>query len=112
VLVWTTRSGAPYTAALATQSKSLNPAQGWDAFARTEDVEELVWEVLAGWHYMNPTAKTSVWESDSGATFYLAFDDDHQLIEAVAGAGATPDEDLDALCGRLRRTFGIVAAED
>ena len=89
----------------------MTPAQGWDSFTRSEDVEELVWEVLAGWHYMNPTAKTSVWESDSGATFYLSFDDDHRLIEAVAGASASPDEELDELCGRLRRMFGISAPE-
>ena len=92
---------------MATRSVALVPPQGWEDFAKSSDVEELVWEVLAAWHYMNPTAKTSIWESDTGATFYLAFDDDRAIIEAVAGFGGEPDEELDSLCSRLRRRYGL-----
>lgn len=87
------------------------PARGWESFTKSAEVEELAWEMLATWHFMNPTAKTSVWESDSGATFYLAFDDAHQVIEAVAGANAELDEELVALCTRLSRRFGLVAGD-
>lgn len=69
-------------------------------------MEELAWEVLAGWHYMNPTAQTSVWESPTGATAYLAFDPSHRLIEVVLGRGAAEDLELDDFAARLK-TLGI-----
>jgi hypothetical protein len=93
---------------VATRSVALVPAAGWDKFSRSADVEELAWEVLAGWHYMNPTSTTSIWEGDTGATFYLAFDGSHRIIEAVAGHAGEPDVDLDDMCARLRRDYGIV----
>ncbi len=55
-------------AAMATRSEAWEPEGGWERFSRADDVEELAWEVLAGWHYINPTASTSVWESPQGAT--------------------------------------------
>lgn len=88
---------------MATRSESWEPPGGWDAFRRGEDVEELAWEVLAGWHYMNPTAETSVWESPTGATAYLAFDPSHRLIEVVLGHGAEEDLELDDFAARLKR---------
>ena len=92
---------------MSTRSVALKPPGGWDDFAKSSEVEELVWEVLATWHYMNPTATTSIWESDTGATFYLAFGDGRAIIEAVAGFVDEPDEELDALCARLRRRYGL-----
>ncbi len=92
---------------MSTRSVTLAPAGGWDAFTRSPEVEELVWELLAGWHYMNPTSKTSVWESDTEATFYLAFGDDGRLVEAVAGYAEEDDPELDELCAKLRRRFAI-----
>ncbi len=92
---------------MATRSVSLAPAAGWDGFARSGALEELVWEALATWHYMGPTANSSVWESDGGATFYLAFDESRAIIEAVAGFGGEPDPDLEDLCRRLKRSFGV-----
>lgn len=86
----------------------MSPPGGWEAFSRSAEVEELVWEALAAWHYMGPTSATSVWESDTGATFYLAFGDDKRIVEAVAGYAGDPDPDLDDLCARLRRRFAIV----
>lgn len=94
---------------MSTRSLALTPPTGWDAFTRSADVEELVWEVLAGWHYMNPTATTSIWESETGATFYLAFDEDRRLVEVVAGHAAEADEELDALCRRLKKKYGLRA---
>lgn len=91
---------------MATRSEAWEPEGGWDRFARADDVEELAWEVLAGWHYINPTATTSVWESPQGATVYLAFDHAHALIEVVIGRGAEEEPDLEDFAGRLRR-FGL-----
>jgi hypothetical protein len=88
---------------MATLSESWEPPSGWDAFTRGEDVEELAWEVLAGWHYINPTATTSVWESPSGATAYLAFDAGRQLIEVVLGRVADEDFELEDFAARLKR---------
>jgi len=92
---------------MATRSVALSPTGGWEVFTKSGDVEELVWEVLATWHYMNPTATTSIWESHTGATFHLAFGDDRKIIEAIAGFVDEPDEELDALCARLRRRYGL-----
>ena len=91
---------------MATQSESWEPPGGWDAFSRGDDVEELAWEVFAGWHYINPTAQTSVWESPSGATAYLAFDADHALIEVVLGRAAEEDFELADFAKQLRG-FGL-----
>lgn len=86
---------------MATRSQSWEPPAGWDTFGRAEDVEELAWEVLAGWHYMNPTATTSIWESPAGATVYLAFDDMRALIEVVIGHGHEEEFDLGEFVRRL-----------
>jgi len=91
---------------MATRSEAWEPEGGWDGFPRADDVEELAWEVLAGWHYINPTASTSVWESPQGATVYLAFDHAHALIEVVIGHGGEEDPDLDEFAQRLRR-YGL-----
>ncbi|MGH1344182.1 MAG: hypothetical protein ACRBN8_21665 [Nannocystales bacterium] len=88
---------------MATRSEAWEPEGGWDRFSRADDVEELAWEVLAGWHYINPTATTSVWESPDGATVYLAFDDSHALIELVIGHGPEEDADLQDFTVRLRK---------
>ncbi len=90
-----------------TRQVALTPAGGWDTFNDTEEVTELAWEVLAGWHYMNPTAKTSVWESPSGATFYLAFDDAGALVEAAANHARDEDPELSALLRRLAKRHGL-----
>ena len=66
-------------------------------------MEELAWEVLAGWHYMNPTSNVSIWESPTGATAYLAFDAEHALIEVVLGHGGEEDPELVDFGTRLRR---------
>lgn len=87
---------------MSTRSQAWEPPGGWDGYARGEDVEELAWEVLAGWHYINPTSTTSVWESPSGATVYLAFDQDHVLIEVVLGAVEEEDFELEDFARRLR----------
>lgn len=91
---------------MATRSEAWEPEGGWGRFSRADDVEELAWEVLAGWHYINPTASTSVWESPQGATVYLAFDDARALIEVAIGRGADEDADLDDFAARLRR-YGL-----
>ena len=88
---------------MSTRSESWEPVGEWSSFTRGEDVEELAWEVLAGWHYMNPTANTSIWESPTGATAYLAFDVEHALIEVVLGHGAHEDPELADFSARLRR---------
>jgi len=93
---------------MSTRSIALAPSGGWEAFSKSTELEELVWEVLAAWHYMGPTSSTSVWESDTGATFYLAFGGDREVVEAVAGFVDEPDDDLDDLCTRLKRTWGVV----
>ena len=95
---------------MGTRSVTLAPAGGWEAFTRSAEVDELAWEILAGWHYMNPTSSTSIWESETEATFYLAFDDDRRrILEAVAGFVDEPDPELDELCAKLRRRFAITA---
>ncbi len=91
---------------MATRSEAWEPEGGWDGFSRADDVEELAWEVLAGWHYINPTANTSVWESPDGATVYLAFDDARALIEVVIGHGREEDPDVGDFVRRLRR-YGL-----
>ena len=88
---------------MSTRSESWEPTGGWSSFTRGEDVEEIAWEVLAGWHYMNPTSTTSIWESPTGATAYLAFDGEHALIEVVLGHVAEEDPELVDFGGRLRR---------
>lgn len=88
---------------MATKSEAWEPPGGWDSYTRGDDVEELAWEVLAGWHYINPTATTSVWESPSGATVYLAFDHAHALIEVVLGYGGDEDFDLADFSARLSK---------
>lgn len=91
-----------------TRSQVWSPSKGWDAFTHGEDLEELAWEALAGWHYMNPTAQTSVWESPEGATVYLAFDDSHAVIELVIGhVGDDHELELTQFQDRLRRDFGL-----
>ncbi|MEM6995669.1 MAG: hypothetical protein AAF721_34490 [Myxococcota bacterium] len=92
---------------MSTRSVTLTPACGWEAFTRSAALDEVAWEVLATWHYMNPTSKTSIWESETGATFYLAFGDSGAVIEAVAGHAAEPDPELDALLARLVADFSI-----
>jgi hypothetical protein len=87
---------------MATQSRAWAPSGGWDGFAGSDEVEELAWEVLASWHYINPTATTSVWESPSGATVYLAFDEAHALIEVVVGAVPEEDFELQVFETRMR----------
>lgn len=88
---------------MSTRSQTWEPTGGWASFSRGDDVEELAWEVLAGWHYMNPTSTTSVWESPSGATAYLAFDAGHALIEVVLGHGPQEDPELADFGAGLRR---------
>ena len=39
------------SSSMATRFESWEPPAGWDAFLRGDDVEELAWEALAGWHY-------------------------------------------------------------
>ena len=95
---------------MSTRSVTLCPRRGWEAFGKGADLEELVWEALATWHYMNPTAKTSVWESPTGATFYLAFGDDGSLVEAVAGFAGDDNEELTALLEQLAADYGVRAA--
>lgn len=91
---------------MATRSEAWEPVGGWERFSHADDVEELAWEVLAGWHYINPTATTSVWESPEGATVYLAFDEGRALIEVVLGRVAEEDPELDDFAHRLRR-YGL-----
>ncbi len=90
-----------HSAAVATRSETWEPPRGWESFRRGDDVEELAWEVLAGWHYMNPTSTTSIWESPSGATVYLAFDDARALFELVIGHGGEEDFELTDFVTRL-----------
>ena len=88
---------------MATRSEAWEPEGGWESFSRADDVEELAWEVLAGWDYLNPTSTTSVWESPSGATVYLAFDASRALIELVIGHSAQEEFDLQDFGERLRK---------
>ncbi|MBV1858605.1 MAG: hypothetical protein KUG77_09360 [Nannocystaceae bacterium] len=91
---------------MATKSEAWEPEGGWERFSRADDVEELAWEVLAGWHFINPTASTSVWESPQGATVYLAFDHAHALIEVMVGRSAEEEPDLEEFATRLAK-YGL-----
>lgn len=94
-----------------TRSQAWAPRGGWDAFSRGDDLEELAWEVLAGWHFMNPTARTSVWESPEGATVSLAFDDAHAVTELVIGrAGDEVELELAQFEQRLEKSFAMAPA--
>lgn len=73
-------------------------------------MEELVWELLATWDFLNPTVSQSVWESPSGATVFLAFDAEHELIELVVGHAEEDEEELLALIAQIQRRFGMVTA--
>ncbi|MEM6291052.1 MAG: hypothetical protein AAGA54_07295 [Myxococcota bacterium] len=87
---------------MSTRSQPWSPPAGWDTYTRSDDVEELAWEVLAGWHYLNPTASTSVWESPEGSTVYIAFDDARAIIEVMIGRATEEDPDLEDFTARLR----------
>lgn len=87
---------------MSTRDETWEPSGGWESFARGDDVEELAWDLFAGWHYMSPTSSTSSWESPSGATAHLAFDDARALVEVVLGHGDEEDPELEAFASRLR----------
>lgn len=46
-------------------SKTFTPPAGWDRFQRSEELEARLWAALPqeGWHYLNFTRDSSVWES-------------------------------------------------
>ncbi len=92
---------------MSTRNVAWSPKPGWSEFGGSEAVEELVWETLAGWHYLNPTVNQSVWESPLGATVTLAFDVAHTIIELVVGHDEEDEVELEELLTRLRREFSL-----
>jgi hypothetical protein len=56
---------------------TISPArpEGWDGFDGSNALTELLWLRLTGWHYLNSTSTTSVWEdpAGSGAMLHVAY---------------------------------------
>ena len=95
-------------------SEALAPPGGWVGFSKSRELEALVGEMLHRWPYVGPTSHCSVWESPrTNALFYLSFTKDQTVDECVVSRdGEERDDDLEALCDRLRNELGVRTVEE
>ncbi len=87
------------------------PPAGWAKFTDSKALTDWLWATCSGWHYLNPTSLTSIWENrDDASHVYVEFDSADSIVDLVVSRTTAAGAAL--VLNQLEREFGLVVLPD